>query len=83
MYLVILLRNSPALTPEDLERHNRAKIIKKSVFLFSLFNLAICCKHVHIPELQQFKKKNCVAHLAVKRDIKTKFPYFLFWTCMF
>ena len=25
----------------------------------------------------------CVAHLPVKQDIKTKFPYFPFWTYMF
>ena len=24
----------------------------------------------------------CVAYLPVRRDIKTKFTYFLFWTCM-
>ena len=24
----------------------------------------------------------CAAHLPVKRDIKTIFAYFLFWTCM-
>ena len=24
----------------------------------------------------------CAAHLPVKRDIETKLPYILFWTCM-
>ena len=37
-----------------LKRHNQAKIIKKSVFLFWLINMTIRCKHVHRLELQKF-----------------------------
>ena len=66
-------------TTSYLKLHNQAKIIKKSVILFQLLYVTIRCKH-------RLKLKNCcnfcVAHLPVKRDIKTKFPYFLFWTCM-
>ena len=32
----------------------QAKIIKKSVILFWLFNMTIWCKHVHRLELQKF-----------------------------
>ena len=32
----------------------QAKIIKKSVILFWVFNMTIWCKHVHILELQIF-----------------------------
>ena len=43
------------------------------------------CKHIH--RLEQCKPGkffySCVAHLPVDRDIKTKFPYFVFWTCIF
>ena len=58
-----------------------AKIIKKSVILFWLLNMTICCKHAHRLELQKFSNL-CAAHLPVRLDIETKFPYFLFWTCM-
>ena len=34
-----------------LKRHNQAKIIKKSVFLFWLLNMTIRCEHVHRLEL--------------------------------
>ena len=64
-----------------LKRHNQAKIIKKSVFLFSLLNMAIRCENVHRVELRKFFYF-CVAHLPVKRDIKTGLPYFLLWTYM-
>ena len=63
------------------KRHNQAKIIKKSAILFWLFNMIICCKHVQRLELQFFFNF-CVAHLPIKRDIETEFPYFLFRTCM-
>ena len=64
-----------------LKRLNQAKIIKKSVILFWLVNMAIWCKHVHRLELQKFCNF-CAAHLPVKRDIETKSLYFLFWTCV-
>ena len=64
-----------------LKRHNQAKIIKKSVILFRLLNMTIWCKRVHRLELQKFLNF-CAVHLPVKRDIKTKLPYFLFWTCI-
>ena len=34
-----------------LKRHNQAKIIKKSVFLFRLLDMSIICEHVHGLEL--------------------------------
>ena len=64
----------------DLKRHNHHKNIKKSVIFFLLFNMTIWCKNVQTLELQTFSNF-CAAHLAVKRDIESKFPYFLFWTC--
>ena len=57
----------------------RSKIIKKSVILFWLLNMTILCKHVHRLELQKFFNF-CAAHLPVRLDIETKFPYFLFLT---
>ena len=36
-----------------LKRHNQAKIIKKSVFLFWLFDMSIICQHVHGLELRK------------------------------
>ena len=65
------------ISDQYLKRHNQAKII----FLFWFPNMTVSCKHVHRLELQMFFYF-CVAHLPVKRDIKTKFPYFLFYTCM-
>ena len=44
-----------------LKRHNQAKIIKKSVFLFWLFDMSIICQHVHGLELRKLVKF-CVAH---------------------
>ena len=38
----------------SLKRHNQAKIIEKSVFLFWLLNITVWCKHVHRLELQKF-----------------------------
>ena len=58
----------------------RSKIIKKSVILFQLLNMTIWCKHVHRLELQTFFFNFCAAHLPVRLDIETKFPYFLFLT---
>ena len=43
--------------------------------------MTIWRKHVHRLELQKFFNF-CAAHLPVKRGMETKFPYFLFWTCM-
>ena len=57
----------------------QAKIIKKSVILFCLFNMTIWCKHDHRIELQKFFIF-CAAHLPVRLDIETKFPYFFFLT---
>ena len=56
-----------------------AKIIKNSVILCWLLIMTICCKHVHRLELQKFLNF-CAAHLSVRLDIETKFPYFLFLT---
>ena len=53
----------------------QAKIIKKSVILFWLLNMAIWCKHVHRLELQKFFNFSA-AHSPVGLDIETKFPYF-------
>ena len=39
---------------KGLKRHNQAKIIKKSVILFWVLTMTICCKHVHRLEQQQF-----------------------------
>ena len=39
--------------------------------------MSVWCKHVHELELWKFLNF-CVEHLPVKRDMKTKFPYFLF-----
>ena len=52
----------------------RSKIIKKSVILFWLPNMTICCKHVHRLEVQKFLNF-CAAHLPVRPDIETKFPF--------
>ena len=41
----------------------RLKSSKKSLFLFCLPIMTICCKHLHRLELRKFKKKNYVAHL--------------------
>ena len=41
--------------------------------------MTIWCKHVHRLELQTFFNF-CAAHLPVRLDIETKFPYFLFLT---
>ena len=59
----------------------RNKITDFSMILAwaSPFNMTIWCKHVHRLELQKFFLIFCAAHLPVKRDRKTKFPYFLFW----
>ena len=59
---------------------NQAKIVVKLVILFLLLNMTIWCKHIHRLELQNFFNF-CVPHLPDSLDIKTKFPYFLFWTC--
>ena len=40
--------------------------------------MTIWCKPVHRLELQTNFKKICAAHLPVRLDIGTKFPYFLF-----
>ena len=55
----------------------QAKIIKKSVILFRLFNMTIWCKHFHRLEQQKFVIF-CAAHSPVRLDIglETKFPYF-------
>ena len=37
-----------------LKRHNQAKIIKKSVFIFWLLTMAVRCEHVHRLELRNF-----------------------------
>ena len=50
-----------------LKRHNRAKIIKKSVILFWLLNMSIIFEHVH--------------RLELRKSVKL-FVYFLFGTCM-
>ena len=55
-----------------LKRHNKAKIINKSVFLFWLLDKSITCQHVHRLELRTFFKF-CVANLTVKHEIRTKF----------
>ena len=52
-----------------LKRHNQAKIIKTSVFLFWILDMAIKCEHVH--ELRKFLKF-CVDYLPPKREIRTK-----------
>ena len=41
--------------------------------------MTIWCKHVHRLKLQKFFNF-CAAHLPVRLDIETKFPYFLFLT---
>ena len=40
--------------PHGLKGLAQAKIIKKSVILFWLFNMTIWCKHVHRQELKSF-----------------------------
>ena len=50
-----------------LKRHNRAKIIKKSLILFWLLNMSIIFEHVH--------------RLELRKSVKL-FMYFLFGTCM-
>ena len=62
-----------------LEGLAQAKIIKKSVILFWLLNMTIWCEHVHRLELQKLFIFSA-AHLPVRLDIETKFPYFLFLT---
>ena len=49
------------------------------MILFWIPNMTIWCKHVHRLELQKFLNF-CAAHLPVRLDIETKFPYFLFLT---
>ena len=49
----------------------RLKSSKKSVFLFWLIYMAIRCEHAHRLELRMFLNF-CVAHLAVKREIRMK-----------
>ena len=53
-----------------------AKIIKKSVILFWLFNMTISCKHVHRLELQKFFNFSA-AHSPVRLDIADEIPVFL------
>ena len=60
-----------------LKRQSQAEIIKKSVILFWLLDTTILCKHVHRLELQKLFNFSA-AHLPVRLDIETKFPYFLF-----
>ena len=50
-----------------LKRHNQAKIIKKSVFLFQFLNMAIWCEYVYRIELRKYFTF-CVAHLPVVRN---------------
>ena len=57
----------------------RTIYIKGHVIIFKLNNLTIWCKHVHWLELHKFFNF-CAAHLPVRLDIETKFPYFLFLT---
>ena len=38
----------------SLKRHNQAKLIKTSVFLLWLLDMAIRCEHVHRLELRKF-----------------------------
>ena len=64
--------------PEQHSTH-RSKIKKKSVILFWLLNMTLWCKHFHKLELEKFFNF-CAAHLPVRLDIETKFPYFLFLT---
>ena len=54
---------------EILKRHNQAKIIKKSVFLFWLLNMCRGCEQIHRLELCKFFQ--LCAHLPVKGGIKT------------
>ena len=53
-----------------------AKIIKKSVILFWLFDMTISCKHVHRLELQKFFNFSA-AHSPVRLDIADEIPVFL------
>ena len=46
---------------------------KKTIFLFRLLDMSLICQHVHRLELRFFQF--CVAHLPVKREIKTKFNF--------
>ena len=75
--MIILLNR--LINTYALKGHAQAKIIKKSVILFWLTNMTICYKHVHRLELQKFFNF-CAAHLPVRIDIETKFPYFLLLT---
>ena len=79
--LIIVVIIIYCLATAYLKRHNQAKIIEKSVFLFCLLNMTIWREHIQGLELRKFFNV-CAAHLLIERDIKTKFPYFLFWTCM-
>ena len=63
---------------DELKGLAQAKI-KKSVILFWLLNMTIWCKDVYRLELHKFLNF-CAAHLPVRLDIETKFPYFLFLT---
>ena len=70
-----MVRSLDTPASRQLKRHNQAKIIKKSLILFwFLINMSIICEHVHGLELRRFLKL-CVAHLPVRREIRTKFNF--------
>ena len=83
--LLIQFRNTEKKISEaslsSLKGLNQAKIITKSVILFWLLNMTIWCKHAHRLEMQKSLHFSA-SHLPVRLDMETKFPYFLFWTCM-
>ena len=68
---------------QNWKRHIQAEIIKKSLFLFWLLNMAIICEHVHRLELRQ-SLRFWVANVASaqKSPIYQLLLYFLFWTCI-
>ena len=50
---VTMNQKTVVMVINPLIRHNQANIMKKSVFLFWLFNIAIRCEHVHRLELRK------------------------------
>ena len=60
----LLNPRSPCLEAR-LKRHNQAKIIKKSVFLFWLLNMDIICEHIHRLEFAEvFYISGCCGNVA-------------------
>ena len=66
-----------AYVQASIAQYNIVSWQEKSIFA----PLIIVVIHIQGLELRKFFNV-CAAHLLIERDIKTKFPYFLFWTCM-